>query len=167
MSEKEKSEHADDIIRKLKQNKNEIREEIMDEINTTTSVRAECLLVTNYVESLLRDIMVVMTVSDSSRKIARNTMVEILKDKLLLTSEMATDIKKMFLIRDSFGHSLKIAEVEQNCENIIKGMHIPIRLRARQDNWDKIDLTGKITSIALVMLNTLDEIFENISVGID
>ena len=167
MSEKEKSEHSDETIRKLKQNKNEIRIEMMNEIENTNSVRVECLLVTNYVESLLKDIMVVMTVSENSRKIARGTIVEILKDKRLITSEMATDIKKMFTIRDFFGHSMKIEECEKRSEEIIKGMDIPIRLRKRQHNWDKIDLTGKITSIALIILSTLDEVFENISIGID
>lgn len=167
MSQKEKAEQTDNTIKNLRETKEDIRLEMMDEIQNCTSVRAECLLVTNYVESILKDIMVVMTVSEKSRKIPRLVIVEILKDKKLLTPEMATDIKKMFNIRDFFGHNLKLVDAEMKCVSEIQGMNIPKSLRIQQSNWDNIDLTGKITSIALVMLNDLDTIFENISVGID
>ncbi len=161
MSEKEES--AYNVIIKLKENKEKIRSEMMEEINNCTSVRTECLLITNYVESLLKDIMVAITVSIKSRKIARDTIVEILKDKNLITAETATDIKKMFDIRDFFGHYMKITEAEKKSEELIKSMDITKKLRAMHPGWDEMELTGKITNIAVFMLNELDEIFDDVS----
>jgi len=167
VSEREKYEHAEETIANLEKNRGEIIQELIEELNSITSVRTECLLLANYVDNTLKDIMVMMMVSNKARKIARNTIVAILEEKKLVSNEMANDIGKIFEIRDLFGHRMKISEAEKMTGELIETMFVVSKLKEEKKDWDKKDVSGKISDIALKLVQELNSIYSNIKAGVD
>lgn len=99
-----------------------IHDEYEIEINLTKDARAEALLLTNYVESVLKDCIVLLFRSLKARGIPRKIMVSILEDKEIFEKSLAQDILRCFDIRDKYGHNISMDEIAKDVKSIFESM---------------------------------------------
>lgn len=108
---------------KLKKQREIIQEEFLRAINDSSSFRVELLLLTNYVENVLKDCIVYLTKSLKARKIARNTINEILIERGVISKELFDDVNRIFKIRDLFGHNMRLSQIKKKAEPILEKMN--------------------------------------------
>lgn len=127
---------------------------MIDELNSISSTRAEILLLTNFVEYLLKDIIEEVLESNSARKIARSTVVDILTDKKMIENEIASDIKKIFEIRDFYAHNVEIDIADKKTDELIPNMSIVKNELDTRPEWES-DRGKKILLISNSILHKL------------
>ena len=93
--------------------------EAIDEMNTSKSPRVEVLLLTNSIESILKDFMEFLLSSKQARQIPRETIVKILKEKKRISKELAHDVTLIFKIRDAFAHKISLNQANEYAEDEI------------------------------------------------
>jgi len=140
----------------LEDKRNKVFAEVEDELNETGSFRSEALLITNYVEFVLKDIMEFLLKSKKARNVARDTVKEILKDRKIITEDQSKDIKKIFTIRDLFGHNLLINEIKTEVEKLIETMNVISVLHEANSDWNELNVDSKLSKIGVKMFNDLD-----------
>jgi len=129
----------------------EVYKEFIDEINETGSIRSETLLIFTFIESILKDIISLLLKSKAARRIARDRIVEILEENEVLNCYIGADIRKVFDIRDLYGHSLKKSVIEQQIRGIINTMFATEHLKEKFDknpkakNWDDRNLSIQLS----------------------
>ena len=92
------------------------------EIGDKMAFRTHSLLLTNYIENLIKDCIVIINKSHEARKIPRDTINKILYDRNYVDENTFNDVKRIFKIRDQFGHTLKMSSIEKRIEPIIDQM---------------------------------------------
>ena len=150
---------------KLIAERRKVEEELHDEFNEHGSVRSEGLLLTNWVDNLLKDCIVILTRSEKARSISRKVILEILVDKGHISNELAGDIKRINQIRDQFGHTMRRSLIEERIAPIIENMSTVRKLKNNFKNWDTtMPLSEKITVFSLDIINILNDIFYKIKI---
>jgi len=118
----------------LPENTVKLVEEMIGEMNSITSSRAESLLLTNLVEVIIKDCVEKLIGTEKARDIARTTIVKILEDRNVITPEGAHDINQIFEIRDAYAHKISLSEADEKAEQIMKNMKI-VKMKASKDWW--------------------------------
>ncbi|PBO84766.1 MAG: hypothetical protein COA77_07400 [Thaumarchaeota archaeon] len=114
---------------KLMENRKIIGKEYLEEINKNIGLRTEIFLLTNYVENLVKDCIVLLTRSEKARGISRNVILEILKEKEIINQEIFDDLKKIYQIRDQYGHSMRLSLAEKRIKPIVESMSVQPQIR--------------------------------------
>jgi len=114
---------------KLIENRKIIGKEYLEEINKNIGLRTEIFLLTNYVENLVKDCIVLLTRSEKARGISRNVILEILKEKEIINQEIFDDLKKIYQIRDQYGHSMRLSLAEKRIKPIVESMSVQPQIR--------------------------------------
>ena len=117
-------------------------QEMVGEMNTITSSRAVSLLLTNMVEVVIKDCIEKLVGSEKARDIPRATIVKILENRQIITSEGAIDINQIFSIRDLYAHKISLNEADARAEVIMSNMKV-VQDRKPAD-WDSRDTARKI-----------------------
>ena len=146
MTKKEESKLTFDFQRILDE-RIAIDREVTDEINHFPTIRSEMLLVTNYVENILKDCIVCLTMSEHSRKISRNVIADILLDRNVISGDLFDDVKKIFKIRDQYGHSLRLSKIDEQIEPIILNLNIIKGFQQNFPDWDSLSTEDKFGKI--------------------
>ena len=133
-----------------------VSHEFAEEFNSTNSIRTEALLLTNYIEWQLKNILEYILESKSARNIARKTIAKILEEKQVITSEIHSDVKRIFLIRDLFSHNLSRTEIEIETGIHIGKMYVAKFLKGRTTDWDNRNVYDKLADIFEVMSQYLE-----------
>lgn len=145
--------------------KGTVYKEWLDEMNETGSIRSETLLIFTYIESLLKDIISLLLKSKSSRQISRDVMVKILEENQTLNCYIGADIRKVFDIRDLYGHNLRKSVIERQVKGIINNMFTTEFLKKKfakdpkEQNWDKRHLSIQLSDIGITLINQVNDIF--------
>jgi len=142
----------------LRKKKDEF-EEVVAELRENNSLRAESLILTNFIESVLKDIMEYDLQTKYARKISRQIIVDILYDKGILNEELKNDIKRIFNIRDLYGHNLSIPELQIEVEKIIATMNVTVALKGKIVVWDKLLANEQLSRVAIKIIPELDNVF--------
>lgn len=133
---------ADEIIKR----KISIAKEIMDELNNSKSPRVEILLATNYTEFILKNFMEFLLQTKQAREIPRAIIVDILKDRKLISKELAYDIRQLFHIRDAYAHKPSMNEANEYVENhVLPKLNCVKKETPKVKDWEKRPLTKKIS----------------------
>lgn len=124
--------------------------EIMTELGNSKSERVEILLLTNSTESVLKDFVEVLLQTEEARRIPRELIVDILKDKKLIDDDTASDVKAIFKIRDAYAHRLSLKEANMSVEKqILPNMNcVKKELMPNVQGWEQRPLTQKILDVA-------------------
>ena len=149
---------------KLIAERKKVEEELKEEFNDSGSVRSEGLLLTNWVDNLLKDCIVILTKSEKSRKIPRDVILKILLDRKFITKELADDIEKINQIRDQFGHTMRKSLIEERITPIIESMHLIKLLKDKFPEWDTWDNSQKLTIFSIYIIDTLNTVFYDIKI---
>lgn len=150
---------------KLIAERKKVEEELHDEFNEHGSIRSEGLLLTNWVDNLLKDCIVILTRSEKARSISRKVILEILADKGHISNELAEDIKRINQIRDQFGHTMRRSLIEERIAPIIENMSTVRKLKNNFKNWDTtMPFSEKITVFSLDIINILNDVFYKIKI---
>ena len=136
--------------------------EITNELEKSSSVRAEALMLTNYVENILKDCMVLLIGSKKARDMKRENILDILKEKKLLEQNMVEDVKKIFKIRDQFGHTMRLSLIVERIEPIIEKMEIVKLIKEQDATWDTWKIDEKVVGISFRIIGELQNVFTNI-----
>ena len=152
-------------IEKLIQERQLVDREITDELNYYPTSRIEGLLLTNYVENILKDCIVCLVKSKSARKISRQIINEILLDRKVIDSWMFEDVKKIFQIRDQYGHTMKLSVIDETIKPIMMKLTIASRLKKTLPEWDELPLDDKLSRITDSLILNLQICFENLLEG--
>lgn len=139
-----------------------ILDEFMKEIDDSSSFRAELLLLTNYVENVLKDLIVYLTKSLKARNIKRETINEILFERNIITDEIFDDVKRIFKIRDQFGHTLRISQIKERTEPILGKMNTSIQMIEADPEWGKLPLEIRLSAVARGIAIILDLTFRSL-----
>ena len=139
-----------------------IEREVNDEINHFLTIRSEMLLVTNYVENILKDCIVCLTRSEHSRKISREVIVNILLDRNVISEELFYDVKKIFKIRDQYGHSLRLSKIDEQIKPIILNLNIIKGFQNNFPNWDSMSIEDQFYKIIGLLNLQLKNCFSNL-----
>lgn len=144
----------------------EVFKEFVDEINETGSIRSETLLIFTFIESVLKDIISLLLKSKTARKIDRDRIVEILEENQVINCYIGADIRKVFDIRDLYGHSLKKSVIEQQIKGITNVMFTTEYLKEKFDadtntrNWDDRDLSTQLSDIGLELITQMQQTYD-------
>jgi len=139
-----------------------ILDEFIKEIDDSSSFRVELLLLTNYVENVLKDCIVYLTKSLKARKIPRNTINEILLERDIIDKELFDDVKRIFDIRDLFGHNLRISQIKKKAEPILKQMNSAKKMIEADPEWSKLSLEEKLSGVSRGIAFVLDLRFRSL-----
>ncbi len=173
---KERHNEVKDRIEKIKKDeiffetnltisKGTVYKEWLDEMNETGSIRSETLLIFTYIESVLKDIISLLLKSKSSRLISRDVIVKILEENKTLNCYIGADIRKVFDIRDLYGHNLRKSVIEKEVKGIINTMFTTEFLKKKfakdpkEQDWDKRHLSIQLSDIGIVLINQVNVIF--------
>lgn len=147
--------------KKLSEDRIGVTEEYLEEINKNVGLRTEVLLLTNYVDNLLKDCIVMLTRSEKARSISRNTILEILKERKIISQEIFDDLKKINQIRDQYGHTMRLSLIEERIVPIIESMNVQTQIKEVIPEWDtKLTPMEKLRHLAIKMQVLLDDTFE-------
>jgi len=155
---------------KLQIDRDLIWREFLDEMNSTGSIRSETLLMYNYIENLLKDIITLQLESEMSRRIAKKTIVTILEENGTLNSYFAHDIRMIFQIRDLFAHNLRKSIIETEIPKILKIMFTTEHLikefakNPKVANWEDRELHIQLSDIGIYIINKIQEDYKNVMV---
>lgn len=145
--------------------RDEVYKELLDEINETGSIRSETLLIFTFIESILKDIISLLLQSKTARRFARDRIVEVLEENEVLNCYIGADIRKVFDIRDLYGHNLKKSVIEPNIKGIINTMFVSEHLKKKFDdnpeakNWDDRHLSIQLSDIGLELISQMQKIY--------
>jgi len=173
---KERHNEVKDRIKKIAKDKNffesdlSIEKEIVfkefaEEINETGSVRSETLLIFTYIESILKDIISLKLKSKSARDISRDVIIKILEENQTLNCYIGADIRKVFDIRDLYGHNLKRSVIEKQIKGIIETMFTTEYLKKefaknpKAQNWEDRQLNIQLSDIGMKLINELSQLY--------
>ena len=135
--------------------------DVLQEMGATNSFRVKALLLTNFIESLLKDFMEFLLKTEEGREIPRNLIVKILLDKKIINSEISKDIKHIFEIRDAYAHHLSLIQANAKIEKEILPKMKCVKHRSSQiPDWNKRDLDTKIIDVS-------DWVFANLLMDFD
>jgi len=149
---------------KLVAERKKVEEELKEEFNDSGSVRSEALLLTNWVDNLLKDCIVILTKSEKSRKIPRGVILKILLDRQFITKDFAEDIERINQIRDQFGHTMRKSVIEEKITPIIEKMNLTKDLRKTLPEWDNSSNHDKLTIFAISIIGSLNKVFYDIKI---
>ena len=149
-------------VDKLLEDRKFIDEEITQELKNSSSLRTNSLLLTNFIENILNDCIVILHSSVESRGIPRHRIVKILKEKGYLDSELAKEIEKIFKIRDLFAHTMSLSSIIEQTESKIQEMHTTEIVKNRDHTWDTYVIDEKITAITFEIISKLQDVFDGI-----
>jgi len=152
---------------KLLEERKLVQEELKEEFNDSGSIRSEGLLMTNWVDNLLKDCIVILTKSEKSRKIPRKVIVEILLDKKFITKELADDMGRINEIRNLFAHTMRKSVIEEKITPIIESMNEIKDVKKEFTTWDKFENSEKLTVFSINIIETLNKVFTNIKIPAD
>jgi len=133
--------------------------EIVQEMNQSSSIRTEGLLLTNYVDNLLKDCIVYLTRSKKSRKISRKVIRDILLEKGIINKALFDDLKRIEDIRDQYGHTMRLSVISDRIEPIIEKMEGTVELKKLNLTWDDFDTMQKLSKVSLKIVNELNTVF--------
>jgi len=148
--------------------RSEVYNEFLMEINETGSVRSETLLIFTFIESILKDIISLQLESKTARRISRDRIVEILEENEILNCYIGADIRKVFDIRDLYGHNLKKTVIEKEINNIINSMFTTEYLKdefaenPKAKNFDERDLGIQLSDIGMKLINELQKVYTSV-----
>jgi len=110
----------------------------------------------------LKDCIVFLTKSLKARKIARNTINEILLERDVIGKELFDDVKRIFDIRDLFGHNLRISQIKKEAEPILENMNTTKDMIEADPEWNKRPLeeklSGVVRGVAIVLQLTFNKL---------
>ena len=135
-----------------------IEEEFLKELHESNSIRTGCLILTNYAENIIRNIISIEFQSLKIRKISRETIVDILYEKEILNKEAFDDFKRIFQIRDFYGHNMRLTEIDKEIAPIIDAMHQTKKTRKESPNWDDLTSHEKVKRISIPIMGFLKTI---------
>jgi len=138
--------------------------EITQEFNDTTSLRAEGLLLTNYVDNLLKDCIVYLFRSKESRGIDRKLIVRILHEKGIINDALRDDIRRIFDIRDQYGHTMRRTLIAERVEPILERMEVTKELKKLNPTWDTFETMEKLSKISISIISELEDAFSRMNI---
>ncbi len=136
--------------------------EVSDEINHWPTIRSEMLLSTNYVENILKDCIVCLTRSEYSRKISRDVIASILMDRDVIPEELFEDVKKIFKIRDQYGHSMRLSKIDNEIKPIVLKLNCIRGYQKNYSDWDELSDDEKFEKIIGFLNFCLQGCFEKL-----
>ena len=146
-------------LKRLIEERKLVDRKVTDELNHFPTSRSEALLLTNYVENIVKDFIEVILESHKAREIGKNTIVDILLEKNIISYELAQDIKKIFDIRNQYGHTMRLLLIDERVETLIEKMEITKKLKEK-GKWEEYDVDEKILTIAFHIIGMLQDIFD-------
>ncbi len=152
---------------KLIQERDVVNQEFEDEIHLwesveRTSVRHEGLLMTNYVDNLLKDCIVLLFRSNNAWKISRDTILKILKERGYIDSIVFQDLLKLNKIRDLYGHTMRLSKIDERIKPIIENMNLVSEMKDMIPEWEDNDDHSNIWNLSMYMINIVNGIFDKI-----
>lgn len=102
--------------------KNQKYDSLQAELIETKNLREECLLLTNFMESNVKDVLELEIESNQARNIPRDRVLDILEEFELLKPSMVKDIRKFQKIRDVVAHEVVKAKVEKRIIELLNDM---------------------------------------------
>lgn len=150
--------------RKLLDERKLVQEEVKEEFNDSGSVRSEGLLMTNWVDNLLKDCIVILTKSEKSRKIPRGVILKILLDREFISKELGQDIERINQIRDLFGHTMRKSVIEEKISPIVESMNQTKTLKDQFPDWEKWNSHERLTMFSIHIVGILNKVFFDIKI---
>jgi hypothetical protein len=115
---------------------------------------------------VLKDIISLKLQSKTARKIARDRIVEILEENETLNCYVGSDVRKVFDIRDLFGHNLKKSVIENEVRKIIETMFVTDSLKKKfsknseAKNFEDRELHIQLSDIGIELINQVENIYK-------
>ena len=104
----------------------------------------------------MKDCIVYLTKSLKARDISRKTINNILLERGIIDDEIFGDVKRIFKIRDQFGHTLRISQIKERTEPILEKMHTVKQMIDVDPEWSKLPLEEKLSGVARGIAIVLD-----------
>jgi len=139
-----------------------VDKEVIDELNHYPTTRTEALLLTNYVENIIKDCVAFLVKSNEARKIPRDTVKKILLDRGIIDMQTSKDIDRTFQIRDQYGHTMRLFRIENEIEPIMMKMNVVPQLRNKNPDWDKLEIDQRLTEITYAIIDNLQSCFQQL-----
>lgn len=136
--------------KEIRKRQGEFSKEIMKELGNSKSPRVEILLLTNSIESVLKDFVEFLLQTEEARSISREIIVNILETRKSIPTDLAHDVRMIFKIRDAYAHRLSLNQINEIVEKqILPNMKcVQNVLIPNVPKWKERDLTRKILDVA-------------------
>jgi len=122
--------------------------EFLHELNSSKDPRTKILLLGNYVDSLVKDLIQLIVDSKKARSIPRRHIREILKDLNIIDDDLYQDLKKIEDIRDYYGHHI-LSKANEESEKLITTLNIVNKILVKKyPKWNEYNTSKKMTEIA-------------------
>ncbi len=104
--------------------RNEMQVEYDAEFNDTKNLREQCLLMTNFVESCVKDLLELKLESKTCRTIPLDKIIDVLKELKIINDNTGRDVRLFQKIRGHVAHKIKKSTLEKNINHEINLMHV-------------------------------------------